>query len=115
MRKRSGRKWRNAIQAEVKMRQTEDACKNLFRLEPANTKWYCDRMIDSSLIERMSVVERLQAMEQLWDALACQGGDMPSPEWHRDILADRKAREERGEAKFLTLGQLRSRLRGSET
>jgi putative addiction module component (TIGR02574 family) len=72
-------------------------------------------MIESALIERMSVVERLQAMEQLWDALACKGGDLVSPEWHRDVLADRKARAERGEAKFLTLEQLRSRLRGSKT
>jgi hypothetical protein len=31
-------------------------------------------MIESALIERMSVVERLQAMEQLWDALASKGG-----------------------------------------
>jgi hypothetical protein len=72
-------------------------------------------MIESALIERMSVVERLQAMEQLWDALASKGGDLVSPEWHRDVLADHKARAERGEAKFLTLAQLRSRLRGSET
>ena len=72
-------------------------------------------MIESAQIERMSVVERLQAMEQLWDSLAGKGGEVASPEWHRDVLADRKARAERGEAKFLTLSQLRSRLRASET
>jgi len=72
-------------------------------------------MLESSQIDRMSVAERLQVMEQLWDALCRDAGGMPSPEWHRDVLADRKARAQRGEAKFLTLDQLRARLRGSES
>jgi hypothetical protein len=62
----------------------------------------------------MSVAERLQAIEQLWDALCRESGDMASPEWHREILANRKLRAERGEARFLTLAQLRIRLRSSE-
>ena len=72
-------------------------------------------MIETAQIERMSVAERLQVMEQLWDALCRDAGEMTSPEWHRDVLADRKARAQRGEAKFLTLDQLRARLRGSES
>jgi putative addiction module component (TIGR02574 family) len=71
-------------------------------------------MIESSQIERMSVIERLQAMDQLWDSLTRDGGEIPSPDWHQDVLAHRKARAQRGEAKFLTLDQLRSRLRSSE-
>ena len=53
-------------------------------------------------------------MEQLWDAIYREGGEVASPEWHQVVLANRKARAERGEEKFLTLDQLRSRLRGSE-
>jgi hypothetical protein len=71
-------------------------------------------MIESSQIERMSVAERLRTMEQLWDALSRDVSEMPSPEWHRDVLAERKERAQRGEAKFLTLNQLRSRLQGFE-
>jgi len=71
-------------------------------------------MIELSELERMSVTERLKAMDQLWDSLNRCGDEIPSPEWHQDILADRKARAQRGEAKFLTLDQLRSRLRSSE-
>ena len=71
-------------------------------------------MLESSQIDKMSVVERLQAIEQLWDAICREAKDMASPEWHRDILADRKARAERGEARFMTLAQLRTRLFGSE-
>jgi hypothetical protein len=62
----------------------------------------------------MSVPERLQAIEQLWDALCREPGDVVSPQWHRDVLADRKTRAERGEARFLTLAQLRTRLQGAE-
>lgn len=72
-------------------------------------------MIDSSQIDRMSVTERLQAMDQLWDSLNRSRQEIPSPDWHKDVLADRKARAQRGEAKFLTLAQLKSRLRSSET
>jgi len=72
-------------------------------------------MLESSQISRMSVAERLEAMEQLWDALCRDAEDMPSPSWHGDVLADRKARAQRGEAKFLTLDQLRARLRASKS
>jgi len=71
-------------------------------------------MIDSSQIERMSVTERLQAMDQLWDSLTRNTDEIPSPDWHQDVLANREARAQRGEAKFLTLAELRARLRSSE-
>jgi hypothetical protein len=71
-------------------------------------------MIESSDIERMSVTERLQAMDKLWDSLTRDSDEIPSPNWHQDVLADRKARAQRGEAKFLTLAELRSHLRSSE-
>ena len=51
---------------------------------------------------------------QLWDSLTRDSDEIPSPDWHQDVLTDRKARAQRGEAKFLTLAQLRSRIRSSE-
>jgi len=71
-------------------------------------------MIESSQIEGMSVTERLKVMDQLWDSLVPHKNEIPSPDWHQDVLADRKARAQSGEAKFLTLAELRSRLRSSE-
>ncbi len=71
-------------------------------------------MLEASEIEKMSLPERLRAIEQLWESVCRESGEIASPEWHRDILADRKARAERGEARFLTLAQLRTRLQGSE-
>ena len=71
-------------------------------------------MLNASDIERMSVSERLQAMDQLWDSLDRYGDEIPSSDWHQDVSVDRKARAQRDEAKFLTLAELRSRFRSSE-
>ena len=71
-------------------------------------------MLEASQIEKMSVAERLQAIEQLWDALCRETRNLASPDWHREVIVGRKLRAERGESKFLTLAQLRSRLQGSE-
>lgn len=35
----------------------------------------------------------------------------PSPQWHREVLAKREAEIESGGAKFLTIDQLKERLR----
>ena len=78
--------------------------------------WYCVNMnmIEASDIETMSVTEPLQVIDQIWDSLDRDNDQISSPAWHQEVLAERKARAERGEAKFLTLAQLRSRLRSSE-
>lgn len=68
-------------------------------------------MLESAEISKMSVAEQLQAMEQLWDALCRTEADLSSPAWHAEILAERKERAARGESKFLTLDQLKERLR----
>ncbi len=71
-------------------------------------------MLEASEIDKMSLPEQLRTMERLWDAVCREPEEVASPEWHRDILTDRKARAERGESRFLTLAELRSRLRGSQ-
>ena len=52
------------------------------------------------------MTERLQEMDQLWASLNCYGDEIPSPHWHQDALAERKARAQSGEVKFLTLAEL---------
>ena len=72
-------------------------------------------MIEAAQIRGMSMAERLRAMEQLWDTLCREAEDIPSPRWHSDVLAERKKRVESGEARFITLEQLRARLRASRS
>jgi len=67
-------------------------------------------MIATFEIERMSVAERLQAMELLWRSMAAEPDKMVSPSWHKEVLAKRLAKVEAGKGKFLTLAQLKKRL-----
>jgi hypothetical protein len=42
--------------------------------------------------KKTSMIERLQAMEALWDSLLDEESEIESPEWHQDILEERKKR-----------------------
>jgi hypothetical protein len=54
-------------------------------------------MIQAADIEQMSLEGRHQAMELLWASLARMPDAVPSPDWHREVLAARLAKVERGE------------------
>jgi putative addiction module component (TIGR02574 family) len=72
-------------------------------------------VIQSTDIEQMSVEERLQAMELLWDSITRTPKAVPSPPWHEEVLASRLAKIERGEGEFLTVAQLKERLQKPTT
>lgn len=58
----------------------------------------------------MGLEERLQTMELLWDSLALTPDDVPSPDWHGEVVGPRVEKVKRGEGEFLTLPELRQRL-----
>ena len=69
-------------------------------------------MLTVENIERMSIAERLEAMELLWTSLSSTAQrDFPSQTWHGEILAARMAKVEAGEGHFLSLEELKKRLR----
>lgn len=72
-------------------------------------------MLEAEQIQGMSMAERLQALEQLWDAVCRDDAEVPSPTWHAAVLEERQARAARGESRFLTLDQVKARLRNSGT
>ncbi|MBI2800732.1 MAG: addiction module protein [Gammaproteobacteria bacterium] len=51
-------------------------------------------------LEKMSVEEKLLAMESLWDDLGGKAGVMPSPAWHEGVLTERDAMQQRGDDAF---------------
>lgn len=59
-------------------------------------------------IRNMSRVERLRTMEALWGSLVDEEPEVRSPEWHRDVLEDRKRMIDAGQAEFISLGELRA-------
>ena len=52
-------------------------------------------------ISKLTVPERLQVMEMLWDSLS--SADYESPQWHESVLEDRKRLVASGQAGFMSL------------
>jgi hypothetical protein len=51
-------------------------------------------------LDKMSIEEKIQTMESIWDDLCARADSMPSPPWHREVLAEREAAIRCGEDKF---------------
>jgi hypothetical protein len=62
-------------------------------------------------VSRLSKAEQLQAMQWLWASLSKKSEEVESPAWHGDVLAARKAKADSGDAQFLSVQQLKERLR----
>ncbi len=60
-------------------------------------------------ISKMSVLERIQTMEALWDSLTREPTGIKSPEWHEEILDERKEKIESGNANFISIEELKSK------
>ncbi len=61
--------------------------------------------MDTAEIKNMSNTEKLQAM----DALSGDDLKVESPEWHKEILANRKHKIASGEAAFYSLDEVKTR------
>jgi putative addiction module component (TIGR02574 family) len=60
-------------------------------------------------IRKMSISERIRTMEAIWDSLLYDDAHMPSPEWHGNILAERKKKIDDGSATFLSIEDTKER------
>ena len=58
-------------------------------------------------IEEMTTLERIQAMEALWDSLSRDEDVMAPPDWHGEVLLARRQQADDDHARFVTLEQLR--------
>jgi hypothetical protein len=67
-------------------------------------------MLAESEIKGMSMTERLQTMELVWRSFSGSEDEVPSPDWHGEVLSECLAKVEDGEAKFLTIPELKVRL-----
>lgn len=61
-------------------------------------------------IETLSVAEKVQLLESVWQSLCAHPCDMRSPEWHRELLDDRRRRLEDGGAAISTWPDAKARL-----
>lgn len=60
-----------------------------------------------SELKKMSKVERIQAMEVLWDSMLYED-ELETPNWHEEILLDRKNKILNKQAKFISLAELKA-------
>jgi hypothetical protein len=61
-------------------------------------------------LDQMTVEEKLQLMDILWDDLSQNAGDIPPPAWHGEVLAARQRKIDEGKAKFLPLDEVHKNL-----
>jgi hypothetical protein len=61
-------------------------------------------------IDRMTLEEKLRAMEALWDDLCRREENVPVPQWHKDILEERERAVAEGRAKFVDWQTAKKRL-----
>jgi hypothetical protein len=59
-------------------------------------------------VKTMTQGERLQAMEELWDVMCHDDTALAPPEWHKNILAERREKMQSGKAKFITIEELKA-------
>lgn len=62
-------------------------------------------------LNEMTVPEKLQVMEALWEDLSRHSEALESPEWHRDVLEERERRIASGEASFTDWEQSKADIR----
>jgi len=51
-------------------------------------------------LNEMTITEKLVAINQIWDDLLLNSDDIPSPEWHKEVLSARAERVKSGQAHF---------------
>jgi hypothetical protein len=59
----------------------------------------------------MTLEEKLQAMEALWDDLSRNPALLASPTWHENVLREREQRLTRAETSFMDWDQAKAQIR----
>ncbi len=61
-------------------------------------------------IDGLTVVQKLSLMERIWVDLEKRPSEIPSPDWHGDVLARRLRSVENGETDFVDWSDAKKRL-----
>ena len=68
-------------------------------------------MVMTLPLETMTIGDTLQMMETIWNNLIQVSQEMPSPSWHRDVLAARMERVNKGESTYSDWADVKARIR----
>jgi putative addiction module component (TIGR02574 family) len=68
--------------------------------------------MDISLpLDKMTNLDKIAAIEKIWDDLCRDPETVPSPAWHKDVLAAREKEIDEGRAKFTSFDRTKERIR----
>ena len=62
-------------------------------------------------LDQMTVQEKVRAMEAIWQSLSKSEDKIPVPDWHKRVLNERQRRIDAGKAMFISLEELKERIR----
>jgi len=62
-------------------------------------------------LNEMTLAEKLETMEALWEDISRNEAVFASPDWHADVLREREKLIESGEAQFIDWEQAKEELR----
>ena len=62
-------------------------------------------------LEQMSIEEKIQTMETIWDSLCKKADSLSSPSWHKNILHEREKRIKNGNEKFMDWNKAKKYIR----
>ncbi len=63
------------------------------------------------LLEKMSIEEKIRAMETIWDDLCRKADSISSPSWHKKVLNERGERIKKGEEEFVDWSSAKKNIR----
>ena len=61
-------------------------------------------------LDKMTPEEKLRAIEMIWEDLCRSTPDLPSPEWHGDVLEQRLKRSREGRVEFVDWDEARGKI-----
>jgi putative addiction module component (TIGR02574 family) len=70
--------------------------------------WLMDAVLP---LDQMTVEEKLRAMEAIWRSLSKIEDQVPVPDWHKQVLDERQRQIDAGEASFVSLEEMKERVR----
>jgi hypothetical protein len=66
--------------------------------------------LSSDQLDALTVAEKVRLLEQVWQSLCCQPDSIASPDWHSDVLMERRQRLLDGSATSIPWSEAKAQL-----
>ena len=66
--------------------------------------------LSSDQLDALTVAEKVRLLEQVWQSLCCQPDSIASPDWHSDVLMERRQRLLDGSASSIPWNEAKAQL-----